>query len=274
MLDSGFSAAMEMSDESFHRVMIKSGTLDSVMQSSWSTEHDSYERFEDDRKVMYTKVGQSEMRETTLEPCTHSNDDFASYSSSMQTAAYNLEGLRSNIKSSNFESKDMTSGDTFSAKIYSEENVHHEIEGTDEEPTYETETKIEVMPDGTVVTRKITKTTRKRTVAKSVLTKSEDGEVLVRPSADASEKVRKFLSFNTSDSSTKRPYADASPDSDSAKDKFFYITKDTLDELEQAYTDDLPTETPINRRITVVHTETSCVEGEANQSEASPPSNK
>ena len=133
-----------------------------------------------------------------------------------------------------------------------------------DEPTLKTETKVEFLPDGTVVTRKITKTIRKRMVAKNVLTVSEEGDLSLDADNNNTSKVQKFLSLGVSQSpgESARPSSDKSPDTESSTSRFLAMTKEDIHEIEQTFTDGLPTDTHVERKITVVQSQTTCIEGD------------
>lgn len=129
------------------------------------------------------------------------------------------------------------------------------------EPTMETETDVRVLPDGTVVTRKITKTKQKRTVAKSILTKTEDGSVLIRPAQDNSSQAGS-QGFQYMEASGSSRSSNVSADQD---DNFANVGGVRLDELPSAHTEDLPANTRIERRVTVLQTETTYIEGDGKE---------
>lgn len=128
------------------------------------------------------------------------------------------------------------------------------------EPTMETETDVRVLPDGTVVTRKITKTKQKRTVAKSILTKTEDGSVLIRPAQDNSSQAGS-QGFQYMEASGSSRSSNVSAD----QDDNFANGGVRLDELPSAHTEDLPANTRIERRVTVLQTETTYIEGDGKE---------
>lgn len=146
----------------------------------------------------------------------------------------------------------------------SHEETVIEAEVTTDDPTLQTETRVEILPDGTVVTRKITKTIRKRMVAKSVLTKSDDGEVTLSPDDENADRVKKFLSLGVSSQlgTSSKPASDRSPIDEPSTARFLAMTKEDVEDIEQTYTDDLPTDTHVQRKITVVQSQTTCIEGD------------
>ena len=256
MVDSGISASMNISCESTqHRQIPPSETQDSMPCFSPSENEKPFNEHQpaskksevspDEVDISYSSAGMK------VETVNVSKTLMASQSMGVQVADGNQQLISNEAMTFNV-----------SAESKSDEYVVNTEEFLDE-PKLETETKVEIMPDGTVVTRKVTKTIRKRVVAKSVLTKSEEGEVTIKPDDSNSERVRKFLALGST-SSTARPAADASPDDASAASRFLSMSKSDFEQLEQTHAEDLPCDTAIERKITVVQSQTTCVEGDAN----------
>lgn len=251
MMDSGISASMNISCDSFqHKQMHPSTTQDS-MQLSWPSDDDSSGKADAgaEAELDDVKVSSAGIKVETLNV------------SKTLLASHNLNISIDSDGEQLVSSEDLTLD--VKAHRHSDEFVEHSEEYL-AEPKLETETKVEILPDGTVVTRKITKTTRKRVVAKSVLTKSDEGEVTVRSDTTNSERVRKFLSLGSATESTSRPAADVSPDGDSTASRFLNLTHSDFENMEETHTEDLPTETNVERKITVVQSQTTVIEGDDN----------
>lgn len=266
MMDSGISASMNISCESFQqRDMPPSATQDSIPCFSPT----------DDESSPLSETASSNKN-------SHSTSDEVdvSYSSSgMKVETVNVSkklvasqtiGVAMTGQSQQVMSNEEMTFDV-SAQSQTDEYVVNTEEFLDE-PKLETETKVEILPDGTVVTRKITKTIRKRVVAKSILTKSEEGEVTVKPDDMNRVRVRKFLSLGTSTTgSARRPAADKAPGDASAASRFLSMSKSDFEQLEQTHTEDLPCDTTVQRKITVVQSQITCVEGDNNNPTDSDP---
>lgn len=169
-----------------------------------------------------------------------------------------------------------TSNDSCTLDIHTQsksDDITFETEITTDDPRLETETKIEVLPDGTVVTRKITKTIRKRMVAKNLITKNEDGDITLSTKESNSSMVKKFLSLGSSDQSVSPPAvsADQSPDESSAATHFLAMSPGDIDDLGHSHTKDLPADIEVERTITVLQSQTTCIEGEENLAASSVP---
>lgn len=246
LIDSGISANTALSDSAFQLPLPKSATQDSVIQSSWpSTDQEEANLFQ-------SQSFEHEIHETTVEPTSSSISEVAPPDSSPVDSLSQPDAQHSDI--------DIVASDEFSHRdVLGTPSVVEEID----EPKLETETKIEVLPDGTVVTRKITKTTRKRVVAKSVLTKSEDGDVSVKMSDESSDEVKAFLKLQTTeDVGTFKSDFVHSTSAQTSTEQFLNLGKKVASELQSEHTDDLPSETAVDRTISVLHTQTTCIEGE------------
>jgi len=304
LMDSGISQSLIISDEFQQRSVSQSqAEAANSLQSSCLTgsdegelvfDPDEFERIEKDGRVLYVKVTDHEVHETTIEPVDEeraqtprpelSDDsssslldfgnrdsmnvagvkyssegmkvdtmDFAKIVGTRQDISHDFSGSRVDVNTDESTTTDV------SAATKSKEIVVN-TEETTEEPKLETETKIEILPDGTVVTRKITKTTRKRIVAKSILTKSEEGEVTITSADKSREKIRKFLSTDGATATT----ANSNRQGTSAED-FANISKTTFEgisDIERQHAEDLPVDTAVARTITLVQEQTTCIEGE------------
>lgn len=261
----GSESMNEQSDESSTTQVIFSNMKDSGISASMVVSADS---------VVVSTIPLSSTQDSM--PLSFSDEELCeAFDNECNAAASSLtksEGITA--VSTHSVSSDLTEQEhlsTFSDSIVFDIKSHSKSDGVSfqtefstDEPKLETETKIEVLPDGTVVTRKITKTIRKRVVAKSVLTKSEEGELSVASDNQTSVHVQKFLSLGNPDNdglSSSESAEDKSP-TGSATERFLTLTKGDVDELNQESTEDLPASLDIERTITVVQSQTTCIEGE------------
>lgn len=270
MKDSGISASMNVSDESvLIGQILPSSTLDSLLSS---TDNDAV--ISD--KLSNTDIPQEIIQEDSDTPRDDANVEYSS--SGMKVESVNISKMVVAGQTTNFElSKDHNtsfSSDALSIDITADTKSNEVVvtsEVTTDDPKLETETRVEVLPDGTFVTRKITKTIRKRMVAKSVLKKSEDGELTISSHDQNSNQVQKFLKLGsgTDRSDTEKSFNDQTSHIDSSATHFLTMTTADVDELEQTFTDDIPTALDVERKITVVQSQTTCIEGEDSSAESS-----
>lgn len=250
--DATFDNTQPHSDKVFdQRVAMKDSGLSSSMDNSTDLQIQVFPHSTTDDS-MFACSGDSSISDV--------DDSAMQYEQQLQDVAVVTEDTVFSDRSS---SSQISLSVNINDDVKSQETVV-ETQVTTDDPTLHTETKVEILPDGTIVTRKITKTIRKRMVAKRVLTKSEDGDVSFGPDNNNDLKVQKFLSLGGLEQSEEytRPDSDNSPSDESATAQFLAMTKDGVRDIEQTYTDDLPSDIDVERKITVVQSQTTCIEGE------------